>query len=254
MPAPRRATLQRVLIPSLLLVMSPWAWAQGLPAPHARDGVAPIATEDLAQAAPGQVAASGEVQAGVAAVLVATLAERFSSTMLDLRLDPATVDVEGPREHVVHGIGYVRFTDGAGADEGSDEWLAFRYRSRYDPLFASAGYPEIVLGAGGEGEGERFVPNDALLLGELEARVATELEALPGAGRVFLQLDDISSTQSGERFVRIQAQGLADFGPGGSTDALIDALYDLGSGAWLSIEHALGPNVRAHEDGATAGP
>lgn len=191
-----------------------------------------------------------KVQAAVAAVLVPTLGSELGDAMLELKLGTARIEVEGPRDHVVHGHGEVRFTGGGGADD----WLAFRYRTRYDPVFATAGYPEISLGADGAGGGERFVPNDAALLRELEARVASELEGLPGAGRVYLQLDDIASLESGSRFVRIEASGMADFGPGGSTSARIDALYDRGTGAWLSIAHALGPNIGILDHAATAGP
>src|SRR5690606_16217742 len=108
-----------------------------------------------------------------------------------------------------------------------------RYRTRYDPAFGSAGYPEITLGADGEGDGERYVPNDARLVAELESLVADELASWPGAGRVLLQLDDISSLQSGGSLLQIEANGIADFGPGGSTAARIEALYDLQARTWL---------------------
>lgn len=189
-----------------------------------------------------------QVQAAVAAVLVATLGERFDDPMLELRLAQLTVEPAAQRDHVVHGLGFVRL------GSGGDDWLAFRYRTRYDPLFATAGYPEIRLGGEGEAEGERFVPNDAALLAELEDRLAGELESYPGAERVFVQFDDISSVQSGERFLRIVAGGLADFGPGGSTSAHIEAVYDLQARDWLSVEHALGPNIRMVDEGGVAGP
>ena len=212
----------------------------------------PTAAQDAVRAMPppsepGQ-ATDETVRAAVAAVLVATLGGEFDA-MLELRLGDPTVEVAGPRDHVVHGLGELRF-DGAGED-----WLAFRYRARFDPVTATAGYPEIRLGAGGEGSGERFVPNDAGLLVELEALVAAELESFPGAGRVTLQLDDVSSLQSGRRFLQVEAEGLADFGPVGRTGARVDALYDLQSNAWLRIVHALGPDAHAQDlEGATAGP
>jgi len=187
-----------------------------------------------------------QAQGAVAAVLVATLGERFGDPRLEVRLGAADVESSEPHGQVVSGVGQLRF-------EGGDEWLAFRYRTRYDSGFGSAGYPEITLGAGGEGSEERFVPNDAGLVAELESRVAGEFESWPGAGHVLLQLDDISSLQSGESFLHIEASGIADFGPGGSTAARIEALYDLDAGTWRSIESSLAPNISAHDDGGTAG-
>ncbi|GGK05693.1 hypothetical protein [Luteimonas terricola] len=237
MPAVRCA---RILLVTLLSAAMPCAFAQ------AWDDVAP----DAAGSAAIQLPVDEQVEAAVAAVLVPTLGSEFGEAMLELRLGDARAEVTGARDHVVHGVGQLRLT----GDGGADDWLAFRYRTRYDPVFATAGYPEIMLGGDGAGEDEHFVPNDAGLLVELEARVGAELEAYPGAGRVFLQLDDISSMQSGKRFIRIEAHGLADFGPGGNTSARIDALYDLHAHAWLSVEHALGPNINALGDFATAGP
>lgn len=188
-----------------------------------------------------------QVLAAVAAVLVATFGAEFDDDMLELKLGEATVAVEGPREHVVQGVGALRFSG------GGDDWLAFRYQTRYDPLFSSAGYPEIDLGMDGEGNDERFVPNDAGLLGELEVRMASELEARPGVDRVFLRFDEVSSMQSGSRFLHIEASGLADFGPAGSTATNVEALYDLQAGTWLRINHALVTAAHARTDEPLAG-
>lgn len=185
------------------------------------------------------------VQAAVAAVLVAALGQRFDSPMLEVRLESADVEASGPRDRVVHGSGLLSFDGG--------DWLAFRYRTRYDAAFGSAGWPEVSLGSAGEAEGEHFVPNDAGLLAELEALVVAELQSWPGTGHVLLQLDEVHSLQSGGRFVHIDASGIADFGPGGSTPARIEALYDLRSASWRSIEPALAPNIGRHDDGGTAG-
>ena len=188
------------------------------------------------------------IQGAVAAVLVATLGERFGDPALEIRLGATTLEASTPRNLVVQGLGELRFEGGSGED-----WLAFRYRSRYDPVTGGAGYPEISLGSEGQADGEHFVPNDAGLVAELESLVAAELESRPGASRVHLQLDDISSLQSGRGFLHIEADGIVDFGAGGSTAARIEALYDLQAGLWRSVEHVLAPNIRAHDDGGTAG-
>lgn len=237
MPAVHCATL---LLLAMLLAVAPGAAAQ--------DGESAATGGGAADTISTPVQAGDPVQGAVAAVLVATLAERFGGAPLELLLGETTLESTGPQDQVVHGVGQLRF-EGSG-----DDWLAFRYRSRYDPAFGTAGWPEITLGNDGEAEGERFVPNDAGLLGELETLVAREFESWPGAGRVYLQLDDIDSVQSGERFLRIDATGIADFGPGGTTVAQVGALYDLQARTWLSIEHELGPNIRAHVDGGTARP
>ncbi|MEN1928121.1 hypothetical protein WCE37_03830 [Luteimonas sp. MJ250] len=234
MPAVRRAKL---LLLAILSVAAPCASAQ------AGEDAAVRAADTIPMPSP----VDEQVLAAVAAVLVATLGDEFGDSMLELTLGEARLAVAGPRDHVVHGVGELRFSG------GDDTWLAFRYRTRYDPLFVSAGYPEIDLGADGEGAGERFVPNDAALLGELEARMAGELESLPGAARVFVQLDDISSMQSGSRFLHIEASGIADFGPDGSTVANVEALYDLHAGAWLRINHTLENAAAARTDEPLAG-
>lgn len=205
---------------------------------------APAAVRDAGEGA-GTPLVDEQVRAAVAAVLVATLASEFGDAMLELRLGEATVAAEGARDHVVSGLGEVRFAG------GGEQWMAFAYRTRYDPLAGGAGWPEIRLGTDGAAEGERYVPNDARLVGELESAVAGELEALPGAGRVWLQLDRVASLESGGRFLRIDAAGVADFGPGGRTGVEVEGLFDAATGRWLRIAHALEPNVRAH-DAATA--
>lgn len=186
------------------------------------------------------------VQSAVAAVLVATLAQRFDGRMEDLRLDQVDLDVGTPGP-VVHGRGAIRL-------DGGEEWLAFRFHTRYDPVFARAGYPEVELGGGGEGDGERHVPNDAALVAELESRVAGELGSMPGAGPVRLRFDRIRSVRTGDRFLHIDAGGLAYLGSDGHLPAEVQALYDLHTGSWLDVGHALVPDLRPRDDGGIAGP
>lgn len=226
----------------LLAILS----AVASPCAMAAEGEGAAGSGGAADTIPVPARLDDRAQGAVAAVLVATLGERFADPRLEIRLGAAAVEPAEPGGQVVSGLGQLRF-------EGGDDWLAFRYRTRYEPLYGTAGYPEISLGTDGEGDHERFVPNDAGLVAELEALVAGELESLPGAGHVFLQFDDINSMQSGGSFVHIQASGIADFGTGGSTPARIEALYDLQARAWRSIESSLAPNITPHGEGGTAG-
>ncbi|MBJ7574144.1 hypothetical protein [Luteimonas sp. MC1828] len=185
--------------------------------------------------------AGDDVRNAVAAALVGALGAEFGDAMVDVRLDSAQVVAESDRDQVVSGSGRVRIGASAMADAttGDGDWLAFQYRTRYDTLFASAGWPDVQLG----GDGEREVPNDATLVAELEERLATELEQLPGAGRVYLQFDAINSVETGSRFVRIDARGIADFGTGGNTSAHVEAVYDRRDATWLRVRQELGANI-----------
>lgn len=186
-------------------------------------------------------------ESAAAAVLVATLAARFGERMRELRLYQVELETGDSRDQTVHGRGEILFA-------GGDEWLPFGFHVRYDPILASAGYPEIDLGGGGGGEDERHVPNDAALVAELEARVAVELESVHGSGRVHLQLDRIRSVMAGSRFLHIEATGIADSHGGGRTPAGMEGLYDLHARSWLDVGHVLVPDFRPRDDGGTAGP
>src|SRR5690606_37006749 len=130
-----------------------------------------------------------------------------------------------------------------GNDEsgGDADWIGFRYRTLYDTLHGSAGYPELTLGAANDGE--RAVPNDAMLVGELDARVVARLDEEFGGQPVRLQLDRITTMEAGSRYLRIEANGIADFGQEGTTPAQVDALYDRKDASWLRVNYELGPAV-----------
>jgi hypothetical protein len=225
-----------------LLLALLFAMPGGAAFAQAGDPVQAAAEQDTPMAS---LPAGDDVRNAVAAVLVGALGAEFGDAMVDVRLDSVEVAVESARDHVVSGTGRVRIGAGAGASAASEtstgdgDWLAFQYRTRYDTLFASAGWPDVQLGGGDE----REVPNDAMLVAELEERLAGELEQLPGAGRVYIQFDAINSVESGQRFVRIDASGIADFGAGGSTSARIDAVYDRRDATWLRVRQELGANI-----------
>lgn len=57
---------------------------------------------------------------------------------------------------------------------------------------------------------------------------------------MWLQLDGIESYESGDRYVRIDARGIADFGADGRSSINIEALYDRTPGTWLRSYYTLG--------------
>lgn len=69
-----------------------------------------------------------------------------------------------------------------------------------------------------------------------------------GVGRLQIGLDEDwigfrYRTLYDRRYLRIDAQGIADFGREGSTPAHVDALYDRREKTWLRVSYALGPSV-----------
>lgn len=173
------------------------------------------------------------LQDAVASVVVVALTEEFDGKAVAVSIDSYEVEVVGARQRIVTGRGSVD----VGGD-ASDE-LGFRYRTLYDVVSDSAGYPAITLLGTQEG-GERSVPNDAGLIADLDRHVAAQLARELGDQQVWLQLDRIESFESGGRYVRIDAEGLVDFGLDGSAPARVDALYDRAESAWLRVRYDLG--------------
>ncbi len=230
MPAPvaLRSSLRRPGAACLCLCVmaAAPAWAN-------RDG-----TREPASAAAVQGAAAATPQPGrsledaVASVVVVALTEQFDGKPIAVNIDSFDVQVSGARERLVSGRGRV---DVAGAAES----IAFGYRTLYDVVSSNAGYPAITLGRIGAGV-ERAVPNDAVLIGELDRRIASALSAELGGRTVWLQLDEIESFETDARYVRINAAGIADFGRDGRTPARVEALYDRDQQAWLRVNYELG--------------
>jgi hypothetical protein len=179
----------------------------------------------------------------VAGVVVAALIEQFDNRTIAVQLDSADVQIVSIRDRVVSGEGRMRI----GADD--EDWVGFRYRTLYDTLYGSAGYPELTLGGS---DGERAVPNDSALVQELDARVVAALDKEFQGQQVRLQLDRINTLEAGKRFLRIDASGIADFGREGSTPARVDALYDRHENAWLRVNYELGPAASLRTDDAVA--
>ena len=127
--------------------------------------------------------------------------------------------------------------------QGDEDWMGFRFEARFDTQLNSTG--DLQLSIGGVSAGERDIPNDVLLVQELDDQVVGALRKGRRQDPVRLQLDRISTVEAGSRYLHIKADGVADFGRAGSTSAKIEAFYDRIRARWLHVRYELG-------DGAVA--
>ena len=183
----------------------------------------------------------------VSAVVVVALTEQFNGKDIAVEFGDYAVRVASARERYVSGHGTVRIQ---GKDKG--DAVGFTYRSIYDVVNGQAGYPTIsITGIGGGAE--RMVPNDSGLVDMLDEHVASTISHDLGGKQVWLQLNRIDSYESGDRYMRIDADGIADFGVDGRSNLRIEALYDLGKKTWLRVNYQLSGDPEAGlQSGATA--
>ena len=177
----------------------------------------------------------------VAAVVVAALTEQFDNRTIAVQLDSVDVQIVSIRDRVVSGEGRMRI----GADD--EDWIGFRYRTLYDTLYGSAGYPELTLGGSG---GERAVPNDSALVQELDARVVAALDKEFQGQPVRLQLDRINTLEAGKRFcARASASPIS---AAKQHTRARRRVYDRHENAWMRVNYELAPRLAAHDDAIAA--
>lgn len=184
------------------------------------------------------------INGAVAGVLIAALGEQFGGRPVSIMLDRVSVQPASIRDRAVTGEGRARI-------DGDEDWIGFRFSTLYDVTFNSAAYPDITLG--GVTSGERDIPNDTVLVRELDNRVVERLGQEFSGQVVRLQLDRITTVEAGSRYLRINANGIADFGAEGTSPARIEALYDRRGKAWLRVNYELGPGAGLQTLGALAG-
>src|SRR3546814_4926036 len=131
----------------------------------------------------------------VAGVLIAALTEQFGGRSVSIMLDKVSAHQASIRDSAVSGEGRARIG-------GEDEWIGFRFSTLYDTAFNSAAYPEITLG-GVTGD-ERNMPNDPMLVRQLDERVVERLGQEFAEQTVRLQLDRIT-TRSEEHTSELQS-------------------------------------------------
>lgn len=216
-PFPRPALLATV--PSLLAIaLSAAAAPPTMPKPNP-------ATARLAAAQERET-----LDSVVAASLVGALSEQLGGRAVKLKLGRVEVQTTSLRDRRVSGQGEVQIGN-------AEEWIGFRFVALYDAILESAGYPELDIGTGGSAS--RSVPNDATLIRELDDHVVAKLGEEFGGQHVRLQLDRIATLEAGPRYSRIDATGIADFGPDGTAPVRVEGLYDRIDKAWLRASYTL---------------
>lgn len=212
--------------------------------PKAATAAQAVVGTSLAQPPQSANDAREAIDGAVAGVLVGALTEQFGRRAVSIKLDKLSVLPSSIRDRVVKGEGRLQI-------EGDADWVGFRFTTLYDTTLGSASYPAITLG--GVASGEREVPNDTVLVRQLDDNVVARLGKEFANQNVRLQLDHISTVEAGTRYLRISASGIADFGREGSTPAQVEALYDRRDNAWLRVNYELGPNANREQAGILAG-
>lgn len=222
-PSPRLRRRRRFAVALLSAALGIAAGAQAAPP------VPPAKAANVA--ARSAIAQEREVLDGVvAASLVGALSEELGGRAVKIRMDRTEVQTTSLRDRLVSGQGMLQI-------ENASDWIGFRFTTLYDAILESAGYPELSIGISGP-EG-RAVPNDAALIRELDDRVIGMLGEEFGTQRVRLQLDRISTVETGSRYLRIDANGFADFGLDGTAPTRVEGLYDREDNAWLRVAYVL---------------
>ena len=184
------------------------------------------------------------IDGAVAGVLVGALTEQFGGRMVSVMLDKVNMQASSIRDRTISGEGRVRI-------DGDEGWIGFRFSTLYDTTFGSAAYPDIVLG--GITSDERDIPNDNVLVRQLDDNVVARLGKEFVGQPVRLQLNHITTVEAGTRYLRINASGFADFGRAGTSPAQIEGLYDRRDNTWLRVNYQLGPGAGVEEVGMLAG-
>jgi hypothetical protein len=168
----------------------------------------------------------------IAGSLVVALSEQFGGRHVDMYIKALDTRPLKDGASMLTGTGVVSI-------EGRPGTVGFTFRLPWNPWLKQGGYPEVSVG--GAIAGERHVPNDVVLVRQLEADVTSALAHHMRQANVSVRLDRIATVEGGNQFLRINAAGVAYFNRGGAGTALtILALYDRTRRAWMRLEYGLG--------------
>jgi hypothetical protein len=165
-----------------------------------------------------------------AAALIGAISNQFGERTVEVKLDKVVVTPAGIIQRELHGAGRLLI--------GKDAiWIPFRFTAIYDTEQASVGYPDLVLGGGPSGQ---TALADATMTRKLTVEVDRRLHQEFAQQPVHIALDKVHVVPAGDRYLRLQANGTAQFGSEGATEAGVQALYDVRTGNWLQVSYELG--------------
>lgn len=170
-----------------------------------------------------------QVRGMVAAAVLGAMGERFGDVGVKLQIDALQPAGSTASAWQLQGQGRFQL-------DGEEAWEAFRFSCTYRPDIDGVEFPKVEFGGD---QGPRLVLNDASLVHELETKIIDALKTLYPGSDARLQLDSIRSEQAGERFLSINAQGLADLGMLGTRTIHLQGDYDQRSGRWLRSTYRL---------------
>ncbi|GAB1596057.1 hypothetical protein [Lysobacter claricitrinus] len=195
---------------------------------HAAPG-APLAARPVAPAAASRVEAREQVDDAVAASVIGSITRQFDTSDVVVQLGKVQVRPASIQDRQVTGDGRLRI-------DGQGEWIPFRFAAMYDTASTEVTYPQLELGGG---DGKAVVAGSPLAV-SLDRQVAKALQGEFQSQPVKWTSGKVDATNVG-RFVRVNGEGLVDFGPDGSTPAQVQGLYDSVAHRWVRVHYELGP-------------
>lgn len=177
-----------------------------------------------------RVEADQAMDGAVAASVIGAISTQFGERKVAVKLDDVAVQPASVRDRSVSGYGRLQIG-------GDTSWIPFQFDVLYDTVTASVSFPAITLG---DADAAREVALDSGIARELGRRADDALDHEFAQQPVQLVVNRVTTTDAGERYVLVEALGIADFAAEGTTPTQVEALYDRKTGEWLRLDYELG--------------
>ena len=177
-----------------------------------------------------RVEADQAMDGAVAASVIGAISTQFGERKVAVKLDDVAVQPASVRDRSVSGHGRLQIG-------GDTSWIPFQFDVLYDTVTASVSFPAITLG---DADAAREVALDSGIARELGRRADDALDHEFAQQPVQLVVNRVTTTDAGERYVLVEALGIADFAAEGTTPTQVEALYDRKTGEWLRLDYELG--------------